>query len=209
MSFWGFRPYVPVAERRLQAMKAIEKLKERRSHQADQDRRPQDRQHLLGQGLVRKPGALFRLRQPAAARTNLCPQRLGDRSEDRPGQSGGAGQRLRHLQSENRHRGRRAATVEGDLRRLRGFGGVVDRTDARQASKNVMERVCKRRRRPVSHAERDHDVLLLSGLGGHVQACGGHAVRRRGAARRGSRPLFSLRGVDRAESSRPSAPTCR
>ena len=44
------------------------------------------RQDLLGQGLVRQPGALQRLRQPPAARAHLCPQRFGDRSPDPPGE---------------------------------------------------------------------------------------------------------------------------
>ena len=52
----------------------------RRSH-----RRPHDRQDLLGQGLVRQPRVVQRLRQPAAPRPDLRPQRLGLHLELRPG----------------------------------------------------------------------------------------------------------------------------
>ncbi len=40
-------------------------------------------QHVLGQGLVRQPRALQRLREPPAARPHLRAQRLGDRPADR------------------------------------------------------------------------------------------------------------------------------
>ena len=57
-------------------------------------RRPHHRQDLLGQGLVREPGALQRLCQPLAARPDLCAQRFGDRSADRARRDPRPGQRL-------------------------------------------------------------------------------------------------------------------
>ena len=41
--------------------------------------------------------------------------------------------------------------------------------------------------------------MHLSGLGRHVQACGGDALRRRGASGPAPELLFTLRGVDSAE----------
>ena len=43
----------------------------------------QDRSHVLGQGVVRKPRVVQRLRQPPAARPQLRAQRLGHRPADR------------------------------------------------------------------------------------------------------------------------------
>ena len=54
MSFWGYRPYVSVAERRAQAAREVAKLKKKGRVVAPVvDRRPQDRPELLGQGVVR------------------------------------------------------------------------------------------------------------------------------------------------------------
>ena len=96
---YGWRPYVTVAERRRKAAREMEKLK-KKGHPVSpgRHRRPHHRQDVLGQGLVREPGALQRLREPAAARPHLRAQRLGGGSPDwrRRGQS--AGQRLGDLQ---------------------------------------------------------------------------------------------------------------
>ena len=49
---------------------------------AGRHRGPDHRAHVLGQGVVRKPGIVQRLRQPPAARPHLRPQRLGGRLAD-------------------------------------------------------------------------------------------------------------------------------
>ena len=98
---YGFKPYVSVAARRAQAARELAKLQKKgRTISPVVDRRPQDRQDVLGQGLVRQPRALQRLREPAAARPDLRAQRLGGRSADRAGRGHGAGQRLGALRRE-------------------------------------------------------------------------------------------------------------
>ena len=95
--YYGWRPYVSVAERRRQAERELAKLKKKgKSVRAGAHRGPHDRQHLLGQGLVRQPGALQRLREPPAARPDLRPQRLGRPPADRQGRDQGDGQRARN-----------------------------------------------------------------------------------------------------------------
>ena len=56
-----------------------EAQKEGAPRRTGRDRGPHHRAHVLGQGLVREPRALQRLRQPAASRADLCAQRLGGR----------------------------------------------------------------------------------------------------------------------------------
>ena len=58
------------------------------------------------------------------------------------------------------------------------IGSLVELLQGR-LSKSVIEVVTARGRRPVPHAQRDQDVVLLSGLGRHVQARRRRAVRRR------------------------------
>ena len=72
--------------RRRQAAREMAKLAEEGPHDlAGGDRGPHDRQDVLGQGVVRQPRTLQRLREPAAARPDLRAQRLGGRSADRAG----------------------------------------------------------------------------------------------------------------------------
>ena len=81
-----WKPYVSVAERRRRAMKKMEALRKKgRERPAGPDRRPQDRQDLLGGSLVQSPGIVQRLREPPAARPHLRPQRLGLPPGDRQG----------------------------------------------------------------------------------------------------------------------------
>ena len=80
---WGWRPYVSAAERRRQALREMTAAKEEgTSRLAGDCRRPHHRQDLLGQGVVREPRTLQRLRQPVAARADLRAQRFGNRSSD-------------------------------------------------------------------------------------------------------------------------------
>jgi hypothetical protein len=60
MSYYGFRPYVPVAKRRLLAARELEKLKKKGhivSPVVIEGRT--NRAEFLEQGLVRESGALF------------------------------------------------------------------------------------------------------------------------------------------------------
>ena len=62
MSWYEWRPYVPVAERRRQAQQKLKKLKKKGQVRcAGDDRGPHHRQELLGQVLVRQPRTLQRL----------------------------------------------------------------------------------------------------------------------------------------------------
>ena len=100
MGFYGWRPYVSVAQRRRQAARRDgEAQEEGPSGLAGGRRRPHHRQDVLGQGLVREPGALQRLCQPVAARPDLCAQRFGDRSSDCARRDQSPGQRLGDLRS--------------------------------------------------------------------------------------------------------------
>ena len=99
---------------------------------------------VLGQGLVRQPGALQRLREPAAARPDLRAQRLGDRSADRAADGHGAGQRVDDstgCQVERRGRGQGA--LAGALRGLRGRHRLAGRAAAGALFQGVMERICR------------------------------------------------------------------
>ena len=62
MSYYAWRPYVPVAERRRWAEKKLAKLKQNGQCRFPcHDRGPGDRQVLLGQVLVRQSRAVQRL----------------------------------------------------------------------------------------------------------------------------------------------------
>ena len=73
MSWWSFKPYVSVAQRRANAMKEVKKLAGK-----GQPISPgavggeEDCQDLLGNGLVRQSGDLQRLRIAPAARPVVC-----------------------------------------------------------------------------------------------------------------------------------------
>ena len=92
-----------------QAEREVAKLGRRRHSQSPgDDRGAEDRQDVLGQGLVRQSRTLQRLCQPPAARPHLCPQRFRRRPADRQGRDHGTGHRLRALQGRDHHRpGRR------------------------------------------------------------------------------------------------------
>ena len=104
---------MPVAERRRKAARELAQAARRRASTLSpvviEGRTIA--QHVLGQGLVRQPRALQRLRQPPAARAHLRAQRLGDRSADRAGRGRRAGERLRALP------GRRSKVDAGRRRR--------------------------------------------------------------------------------------------
>ena len=155
---------------------------------AGRHRGPDHRRHLLGQGLVRQPGIVQRLRQPPAARPHLRPQRLG-----------------RATCRSSRARSRRWSAARSFTRSTITIAPLPDSAlasasrraaPARSArssscckgklSKSVMDVVTAARRRPVPQAARDQDVVLLPGLGRHVQARRRRAVRRRRAARSAS-----------------------
>jgi len=76
-NYYGFRPYVSVAERRRNAERETAKLAKKGKAirpvriDAAPSRTPS------GQGLVRQPGVLYGLREPPAARSDLCAQWIG------------------------------------------------------------------------------------------------------------------------------------
>ena len=145
MSFYEWRPYVPVAERRRKAQRELAKLKKKgQTDRAGGDRGPHHRHDLLGQGVVRQPRALQRLREPAAARPHLRPQRLGRRPADRQGQGDGDGQRLRALPRQDRaSRRSRKPHWKAICRDCAGpIDSLVELLQGRLA-KGVMDRVCR------------------------------------------------------------------
>ena len=154
------------------------------------DRGAHDRRDLLGQGLVRQPRALQRLREPPAARPHLCAQRLGGRSADRAGEveamvSGSALYKVAvsiaavakaHWQS-----------ICKDC-----AGGIDSLVELLQGS---LSQGCDGAhlpagRRAVSAAGRDPLLVQLPGLGRDVQACRGGALRRRRPPRQQPELLF-------------------
>ncbi len=117
MWFEEFRPYVPVAQRKAQAAREMAK---RRKNGADglacRPRGPDHCAHLLGQGLVRQPGVLQRLREPLAARPHIRPQRLGGGPADSPGQGQGDWSAAPSFTRSNHHR---AAAGQGSGDRIK------------------------------------------------------------------------------------------
>ena len=91
------------------------------------------RQDLLGQGLVRQPGALQRLRQSPAAWPDLCAQRLGDRPQDQRRQRAGAGRGVESLSGRGVRRVGSRQGVAGHPRRLRELDRFAGRAAAGQA----------------------------------------------------------------------------
>ena len=80
-----FPEYVSVATRRARARAAAEKLarkQKRRLAPVGPIEGHQARAHLLGQGVVRQPRVVRRLRKPPSARQELCPARSRHRSSD-------------------------------------------------------------------------------------------------------------------------------
>ena len=114
------------------------------SGRAGDDRRARHRHHVLGQGVVRQPGTLPRLREPPAARPHLCAQRLGGRSADRAARSDGAGQRLVALHGHRQHRARWQRRTGSRSARTApaAIDSLVELLQGR-FSKGVMERICR------------------------------------------------------------------
>ncbi len=131
MDYYGWRPYVSVAERRRKAAaRDGEAQEERPSRLAGDHRRPHDRQDLLGQGVVREPRTLQRLCQPVAARADLCAQRFGDRSSDCARRDQGPGQRLGDLRGSDESCAGREGALEIHLQGLRGRDRFAGRASA-------------------------------------------------------------------------------
>ncbi|MEK7865032.1 MAG: SNF2 helicase-associated domain-containing protein [Planctomycetota bacterium] len=74
---------------------------EGRRRPAREDRGAHDRALVLGQGVVRAPGEVQRLRQPPPARTDLRAERVGVPPGDREGHDPGEGQRVEPVQRED------------------------------------------------------------------------------------------------------------
>ena len=83
---YGWKPYVPVAERRRKAMREMEKRK-KKGHAVSPvviEGRTIAKT-FWGKAWCENLEALQRLCQPAAARPHLCAQRFGGRSADHAG----------------------------------------------------------------------------------------------------------------------------
>ena len=193
--------YVSVAERRRKVERAIgEAAQEGRRALAGEDRGADDRHDVLGQGVVRQPGELSRLREPPAARPHLRAQRLRGRSADRAARGDGAGQRIARS---TRSRSTIASVAKARWKALCAdcAGGIDSLVELLQGrfSKAVMERICRqetglfpRPRRSASPAAArtmpsmcKHVAAVLYGVG----------------ARLDSSPelLFRLRAVDETD----------
>ncbi len=111
---------------------------------AGDDRGPHDRHHLLGQGVVRQPGELSRLREPPGARPHLCAQRLGARPADRAAQSRrwSADRRLYDVKVTHQRKCRTAQWRSICADCAGGIDSLVELLQGR-FSKGVMERICR------------------------------------------------------------------
>ena len=182
---WGWRPYVSVAQRRRKAAREMEKLKKKGHAVSPVDhRRPHDRHDLLGQGLVREPRAVQRLCQPAAARADLCAQRVGGRSADcarRDRTPMVSGSELYKV--ELKVAPRRQGAVEVHLQGLRRRHRFAGRAAARTVVQGRHGADLPPGTGPVPVAGRDPAFVQLPRLGRHVQACRGGAVWHRRAVR--------------------------
>ena len=110
------------------------------------DRGEQARAHLLGQGVVRQPGVVPRLREPPSTRQELCPARGRHRSADRRRQGRRPGERDIDL------RGRRDDSVAAaeELEQARVRVHQADRLVGRSAARHG----CRRRSWSSSRASR-------------------------------------------------------
>ena len=146
------------------------------------DRWAQDRHDVLGRGVVREPRGVQRLRQPPAPGPDLRAQRFGHRPADRRGSSARRRQWIGLLRRRHRDRAAGYAALEGDQAAVRRQA----RLDGRAAAGRDLQERHGGGDRPahgsVSFAARDLAALLVPGLGEHVQARRGRAVRRGGAA---------------------------
>ena len=102
------------------------------------------------------------------------------------------------LEELRHHRPGQAVTLEGNLPRLRRDDRFPGGTAAGSPGQRRHGPGLPRRRWPVSGAGRDQACMQLPGLGGHVQARGGSALRGRGPARPDAAAVV-LRGVDENE----------
>ena len=192
----GGTPYVPVAARRLEAMRELAAL-EKKGHRASagRHRRSHHRQDVLGQGLVRQPRALQRLREPVAARPDLRPQRIGGRSADRARRGDGAGERLRPLSDRGQGRRRPEGPMDRRLPGLRGRHRLARRTAAGALLAGCDDAHLSREDGPVSVAGGNQVHVQLSRLGVDVQTRGGRALRhRRPAGRKARSPVRAAQG---------------
>ena len=184
MSFWGFRDYVPVAQRRAKAAKEVAKLK---------------KHGRAVSPVVIEGRKIARSFWGKAWCDNL--ERYSDFANRLPrGRTYVNNGSVIDLQIA---RGKVEALVSGsEIYKVKidiavaaparwkaicadcaGSVGSHRRAPARQAFEARHGARLPRSRRPVPGAERDQDVVLLPRLGGHVQARRGDALRRRRPAR--------------------------
>ena len=96
------------------------------------------------------------------------------------------------LRDDDRHRARETPAMEGDLPRLRWLDRLGGRAPAGTSRPGRDGPGLPRAGWPVSRAARDQAVVQLPGLGTHVQARGGRAVRRGRPARPAARPAVRV-----------------
>ena len=193
----GWAPYVPVADAPEKGRaRGGETAQKRAPGRPCHHRGAHHRQDLLGQGVVRHPGKLSRLREPPATRPHLCPQWFGRRPSDIAARDQGDGQRVVDLQGHRHDQGVGADPVAVDLRGLRRRDRFADRTAARPVLQGGDGADLPSGQGPVSQAVRNPLLLHLPGRGPmckHVAA-----VLYGVGARLDERPelLFQLRAVD-------------
>ena len=158
-----------------------EAAQERAPDRPRHDRGPHHRQDFLGQGVVRQPGELSRLREPPAPRPDLRPQRFGRRPPNISAEDQGDGQRIIDLQGQRHHHGVGAGAMAVDLQGLRRRNRFPGRTAARPVLHGRDGAHLPPGQGPVPQAVGNPAFLHLPGRGLYVQA------RRRGALR-GRRP---------------------
>ena len=171
MSFYAWKPYVSVAERRKKAEKAAAKA---RKGGADLSPVAASRGAIAktfwGKGWCRQSGVLQRLCQPVAPRTYLCAQRFGDRSQDHKRRSTRQGHGVESLQCHRHCRCRSPEAVAFHQRRLRGLDRFAGRTTARPTFQRRDGTNLQAEYRPLPGAEGNSIQLQLPRLGFHVQA---------------------------------------
>ena len=98
MSFWSYRPYVPVAKRRAQAAKEVDRLKKKgRAILPVVLEGRKIAQSFWGKAWCDNLERYSDFGKSPAARSNLCSQRLGRRFANRARRCAGLGQWLRYL----------------------------------------------------------------------------------------------------------------
>ena len=198
-----FPPYVPVGARRARVARVSDEL--RRNGVDVQPVHIEGRtiaRSFWGPALVPPSGIVLRLREPPAAGPRVCAQRLRLPPGHPRRRCRRHGRRIGPLSHCRAHSKARKCRLEGDPGGVRGPDRIRPRAAPGPAVRSRPARRHRSRPRPVPEARRDHPHVRLSRLGGHVQARGRGALRRRQPARRPSRAALPPAGRRRRGSGR-------